>query len=120
MLIAVLIILSSVFFPVAESWGTKSFKRQSLSDGGDSTCAVDPPDTIVPVSSSLDVDVGKSSAVPPGVRCAWICMTEANCTSYNHNGKSEMCEMFFYRPNKTLSDNTCTYFMVCFSHLNVQ
>lgn len=114
MVLAVLFILSSsmnLYLPV-ESWSHKSFKRLSLS-GGDSTCAVDTPNSVVP----LNVAFGNPSAVPPGVSCAWVCMADANCTSYNFNEEAEMCEMFFYRPSKTLSNRMCTYFMVCFGLL---
>lgn len=118
MLFAVLVILSSayLYLPV-DSWGQKSFKRLGSSDGN-SVCATDPPNSVVPLSSSLnDMAFGISSALPLGVGCAWTCMADADCLSYNHNAESKMCEMFFYTPNNTSPNTMCTYFRVSFSHL---
>ena len=87
----------------------KSFKyTQNLN--GTMMCALDQPSLVIPFEKLSSLPSG--SCLPVGVRCAWQCTLDPDCTNFNYREDQMICELFYYTPD------ICSISQDCF-HMHV-
>src|SRR6218665_1323900 len=91
--------------------GAKVFRILQASNGTE-LCDVDTPTAVFSVSELKESSVGIIGCAPPKALCAWKCMKDGNCISYNWKDDSQLCELFQQPPENCAVVSRCTYYQV--------
>lgn len=89
----------------------KNFQSARIAESS-SFCAVYPADDVIAYARLTIPCAGRTGIVPCEAKCAWACLTIANCSSFNYNYSAKQCELFFQDPVNFISSNTCQYHQV--------
>src|SRR5688572_17098238 len=88
---------------------SKSFKyTQNLDEAV--MCALDQPSLVIPFDQLPPLPSGSCS--PNGVRCAWQCTLDPDCTNFNYREDERRCELFRYTPNNCSMLQECRHLQV--------
>ena len=89
----------------------RSFKyRPTQNLNGTVMCALDQPSLVIPFDQLYSLPSGSCS--PIGVRCAWQCALDSNCTNFNYREDQGRCELFHYAPQNCSTVSKCNHLQV--------
>jgi len=83
-------------FIYAEAANFAKFFKYTQTLNGTAMCALDQPSLVIPFDQLFPLPSGSCS--PVGVRCAYQCALDPDCTNFNHKTDKRKCELFYYTP----------------------
>src|SRR6218665_62807 len=92
-----------------KSNSAKSFKYTKYLNGT-VMCALDKPSLVIPFDQLSPLPSGSCS--PIGVRCAWQCTLDPDCTNFNYREDQRSCDLFYYTPNICSISHECFYLQI--------
>src|SRR6218665_563290 len=108
-----ILFLLVILIYAAESNSAKLFKY-TRNVNGTVICALDQPSTVIPFDQLSSLPSGSCS--PMGVRCAWQCTLDQNCTNFNYREDQRSCDLFNYTPNICSTSQDCFHLQVGLSY----